>query len=205
MGMTGGLVRAPASRIQELREKPGEVAAFLDGNQWASPVRQVVPRNVILRWLPKLLPVTIEEVDPTAVAPPGANLEPDPNICDLDKGWQGLHFLFTGTAWEGEEPACYLIRGGEEIDGVEQYSSVRALSPDRVRAFASFLSSLSREELTRHYDPARMMALEIYPEIWDRKGEEPTPLDYLLDLFDELQPFVIDAAKAGDAAIVYLT
>jgi hypothetical protein len=34
---------------------------------------------------------------------------------DIDKGWHGLHFLFTGTADGGEERACYLVRGGEEI------------------------------------------------------------------------------------------
>ena len=203
--MTGGLVRAPASRIQQVREKPEELPAFLDGNEWAPPVREVVPRNFLLRWLLKLSPVTVEEVDPTAVPPPGATLDPDPNICDLDKAWQGLHFLFTGTAWEGEEPACYLVRGGEELDGADGYSSVRALTPGEVRSFASFLGSLSKEELTRRYDPARMMALEIYPEIWNRKGEERSPQDYLLASFDELRPFVIEAARAGDAAIVYLT
>ena len=34
---------------------------------------------------------------------------------DLDKVWHGIHFLLTGSAWEGEEPLCYLVNGGEWI------------------------------------------------------------------------------------------
>ena len=47
--------------------------------------------------------------------PPGAeHVARRPNL-DLDKAWEPLHFLLTGTALEGEEPACYLARGGEEL------------------------------------------------------------------------------------------
>jgi len=30
---------------------------------------------------------------------------------DLDKAWGGLHFLLTGTAWEGEPPHSFLLDG----------------------------------------------------------------------------------------------
>ena len=63
---------------------------------------------------------------------------------DIDKAWHGLHFLFTGTADEGDEPACFIVRGGEPLDD-DGYA--RALRPDAVAGFARFVESLSRPEL----------------------------------------------------------
>lgn len=37
----------------------------------------------------------------------------------LDKAWHGLHFLFTGTAWEGDPPLNFLVSGGREIGDVD--------------------------------------------------------------------------------------
>lgn len=34
---------------------------------------------------------------------------------DIDKAWHALHFLFTGTAWEGEMPASFLLVGGAPV------------------------------------------------------------------------------------------
>ena len=94
-------------------------------------------------WLLRLTPVRVYENDPDAVPPPGAeNAALRPNI-DLDKAWESLHFLLTGTALEGEEPACYLARGGEELveeldDGQNGYSSIRVLTPEQVAAIDTF-------------------------------------------------------------------
>jgi Domain of unknown function (DUF1877) len=126
---------------------------------------------------------------------------------DLEKAWHGLHFLFTGTAWEGEEPACFLVRGGEEIGDEDLgYSSIRVLVPHRLREFARFLDGLTPDELRRRFDPRRMMELKIYPEVWIRKNSNiEAEFEYLLTSFDELRQFVSDTVKAGDGAIVFLT
>src|SRR5574339_1168659 len=116
MGMTGGLVRASEADLGRLRANRSSLTDFIQGDVWAPPVRGVQPKG-LLGWLLRFTPITIEEVDPDAVPPAGANLvEPETHL-DLDKAWQPLHFLLTGTAWEGEEPACYLVRGGEELAG----------------------------------------------------------------------------------------
>ena len=200
MGMTAGMYRASDTEIQKLRADPHTVGAFIESSSWAPPVRQVRPKG-ILGWLLKISPITIEEVDPTAVPPPDYQEHERPH-CDLDKAWHGLHFLLTGTAWEGEEPACYLVRGGEELGDAEElgYSVIQALSPARVQQFAALLNSLSREELARRYDPQTMTTLKIYPEIWTRD----TSYTYLIDAFDELRTFVNTLADRGDGAIVYL-
>lgn len=201
MGMTGGIYRASDSEIQKLRAEPHTIGDFIEGSGWAPPVREVRPKGV-LGWLLKLTPITIEEVDPTAV-PPSYYKEHERPHCDLDKAWHGLHFLLTGTAWEGEEPACYLVRGGEDLGDADElgYNVIQALSPPRVQRLAAFLNSLSRQELERRFDPERMMALDIYPEIWTRDSA----CEYLLDASDELRTFVNTLGDSGDGAIVYLT
>ena len=125
-------------------------------------------------------------------------------VLHLDKAWHGLHYLFTGEADGGEEPACFLMHGGEEFgdDGGDPF--VQLLSPEKVRAFAAFLDVLDRETLQRRFEPARMVALDIYPSpIWERDEEYP-PVRYLLDAYDDLRAFMSVAAKTGDSVVVWI-
>ncbi len=101
MGMTCGLYRASEAEIQALLDEPDSIEAFVNSSTWVPPVRQVRPKG-ILGWLLKLTPVSIEEVDPHAEPPPGYDPANDRPHCDLEGVWQELHFLFTGTAWEGD-------------------------------------------------------------------------------------------------------
>jgi Domain of unknown function (DUF1877) len=212
MGMTGGLVRASLEEIARLRKHPAELPEFLDCGIWAPPNREVRPKG-ILGWLMRLTPVRVYENDPDAVPPPGAeNVARRPHI-DLDKAWEPLHFLFTGTALEGEEPACYLACGGEEL--VEElddeqnnvYSSIRVLAPEQVAAFDRYLSSLTIDELRRRFDVNRMIELRIYSKRRSTKAptDDDGTLDHLIEAFEDLRTFVRETAASGAAAIAYLT
>jgi hypothetical protein len=203
MGMTGGLYRASAAEIEALLAQPETVGEFIERSIWAPPVKNVQPRG-LLGWLLRLTPITIQETDQTAVRP--AHFQDRPH-CDLEKTWHGLHFLFTGTAWEGTEPACYLVRGADAIGDAGElgYGVLHALRPAKTRTFSGFLDSLTRQELERRFDPARMTALEIYPETWSRASQRDTELSWLLESFDDLQAFVGDTARAGDGLVVYVS
>ena len=206
MGMTGGLVRASEADIVRLRANPAELLDFVEGNEWAPPVRQVRLKG-LAGWLLRLTPIRIEEVDPDAVPPEGATSGARRPHLDLDKSWHPLHYLLTGTAWEGNEPDCYLVHGGEELgDEDAGYSSIRGLTAGEVRRFHEFLSTLSPDTLRQGFDPARMIALEIYAK--PRRGAAPgTPgdIEHLLAAFEGLRAFVARTAAEGDGAIVYLT
>jgi len=211
MGMSGGLVRASLEEISRLREHPAELPEFLDCGIWAPPNREVRSKG-ILGWLLKLTPVRIYESDPDAVPPPGAEDGAlRPNI-DLDKAWEPLHFLLTGTALEGEEPACYLARGGEELveeldDEESAYSSIRVLTPEQVVAFDRHLLSLTIDELRRRFDVNRMVELRIYAKRRSTKAptDEDRTLDHLIKTFEDLRTFVRETAASGAGAIAYLT
>jgi hypothetical protein len=215
MGMTGGLVRASLEEIARLREHPAELLEFLDCGIWAPPNREVRSKG-ILGWLLRLTPVRIYESDPDAVPPPGAEDGAlRPNV-DLDKAWEPLHFLLTGTALEGEEPACYLARGGEELveelddalsDEQGVYSSIRVLAPDQVAAFDRHLSSLTIDELRSRFDLNRMVELRIYAKRRSTKAptDDDRTLDHLIEAFEDLRRFVRETAASDAGAIAYLT
>lgn len=197
MGMTCSLHRATESDVARLLADPAAVAGFLDDGT-GPRVREVRPKG-ILGWLLRLTPITISEVDPESV---DDDWSPDPDrSIDIEKGWHGLHFLLTGTADEGKEPACYLLRGGEELD---DEGVARALRPGQVRRFSQYLSTLDAHDLAGRYDPERMTTLGIYPDaIWKRKAEpDDSPLEWLIECFEEVRRFVDKAAAAGDCVII---
>jgi len=112
-----------------------------------------------------------------------------------------LHYLLTGTADGGTEPACYLLTGGEDLDDDGDLQA-RLLGPDQVRALAAHLATLGADEMTRRFDPKRMTKLRIYPDIWERPEETDAPRGFLLDAFSKLRKFVDGAARDGDAIVV---
>src|SRR5207237_1681567 len=86
---------------------------------------------------------------------------------DIDKSWHGIHYLLTGTAWEGEPPLNALVTGGEALPDPDErwgYGPPRCLRPSEVAAFERALTELTDETLSSRFDPADMMEKAIYPE-----------------------------------------
>ena len=200
MGMTCLLSRVNETDLRRLREEPDQVFTFLYGEP--APLETV--REPGLRgFIQRLIGIRVEQVSATATANSVVQEGEDDDQLDLDKAWDGLNFLFTGMAEGREEPGCFLLFGGEEI-GDEDDGPARVLRPAQVSQFAAFLAELSHEELARRYDPERMTALGIYPEvIWMRPtapGE--SRFDYLFEYFEALRDFVTETAKRGESLIV---
>lgn len=114
----------------------------------------------------------------------------------LEKSWHGLHFLFTGTAWEGEIPAASLVKGGRELEG-----AARVHSPEEAVAFRDFVHGLSEDELRDRFDPDAMTRLDIYPTvIWQRDGMEA--LDELIGSYHFLWAFLRDVVDEGHGFVI---
>jgi len=122
---------------------------------------------------------------------------------EIDKAWHGLHFLLTGTAWEGDFPLNFIATGGQEVGDDLGYGPARALTSGEVHKIDAALEPLTRGALVQRFDPARMTELEIYPFGWsdDPDGE----LEYLLDFYAELRAFLRRTAERRDALLVYLS
>ena len=202
--MTCALYRATANEIERLRADPSALDELLDPGSASAPrVRQVQPGG-LLGLILRILPVSVTEVVPESEeAPRPLPARHSDHVVDIEKGWHGLHFLFTGTAFEGDEPACFLVRGGEDI-GDEGH--VRMLTVEQTQRFSEFLATHTREQLAGRYNPRRMTELEIYPDaIWLRAAPpEDSPLEWLLECFTNVQRFVAGAAAAGERVVIYL-
>src|SRR5688572_17376990 len=97
MSMICNVRRAAATEIDVLLKTPAHITTFLYGDA-ATP-----PRGILSRLF-------------GAAPPPPVTWAPrrDGDEIDIEKAWHGLHFMFTGTAWDGTLPAAFLLTGGRE-------------------------------------------------------------------------------------------
>ena len=201
MGMTCSLYRVAASDIRRLRDSPEAVEELFFPPGSTPPVVEVREKG-LMGWLLHLIGVKITQVDPNWEPPEGADLTDD-RVLDLEGVWHGLHYIFTGTAWEGEPPASFLIVGGEYIGDEADDNPARLLEPSQVREFSAFLASLTDQEFLRRFDAERMTALDIHPAI-RRRDEDPNPTELLSRGFGELRQFIATAAEHGEAIVVHV-
>lgn len=121
---------------------------------------------------------------------------------DLDKAWHGIHYLLTGSAWEGGSPLGYLVEGGEPVGEVDVgYGPARVLRPSQVQEFGAALEQVAPEHLQQRFDPRAMMKADIYPSIWGRNSAEDDALGYLLDHFQRLRAFVAQVRQLGKGLV----
>ena len=205
MGMYAYLRRIAPADVPRIRDDRRVLEAFLFGER-LEVVEERVPG--LLGFLLRLTPIKVQVAAPAQ--PNREPLWPQPELGEmisLDKAWHGLHFLLTGTADGGREPASFLLSGGEDLgDDDGDAFQARLLDPEQVRWFAEHLASLSTEELMRRFDPERMTKLRIYPDpIWKRPEEEDEPRGYLLGAFTDLREFAAKAAAEGDAVVVCIS
>jgi hypothetical protein len=124
---------------------------------------------------------------------------------DIDKAWHCLHFLLTGTAWEGEPPLDFIAVGGETLgDEDVGYGPARAIRATTVAALDSALEALPPNVLVTRYDPAQMAALEIYPGGWTEVENTPEHFGYFTGAYDEVRALVKRGAREGRALIIWL-
>lgn len=193
MSMIGCLKRATDEQIAQLLADPRLIEPFVHGPEYAAPP----PRKV--GFLARLLGADPEEPPEKVELPPDWSDEQT----DVDKAWHGIHFLLTGTDWEGDEPLCYLVRGGKEVGDIDVgYGPARALESAQVKQFSDGLAQVSEQDLRARFDADKMASLSVYPTIWE-EGDEA--LEYLLEYFGELKSFVHETAEKRMGLVVWLS
>ncbi|MCE9674067.1 YfbM family protein [Myxococcus stipitatus] len=124
---------------------------------------------------------------------------------DIGEAWHGLQYLLTGTAWEGKPPLDFLVRGGDEVGDIpSDEGTARVFPATQVKALATALQQVSEDTLRRRYDPAAMQSQDIYPGTWEEPPDDMDPLEEMLSYFDELQKFMSQVARRGDALLVHI-
>ena len=125
--------------------------------------------------------------------------------CDLDKSWHGIHYLLTGTAWEGTPPLDFLIEGGHQVGQIDpEHGPVRAFRHDEVRAFYDAISMMGPYELRKRFNPRDMAAKEIYPDIWTKSPSEEETLRSLMDNLDRMRAYLRETLDSELGVLVFL-
>jgi hypothetical protein len=175
MSMIGNYVHISAEQLALLQADPGSISDLLDS----------------------LYPDEQGDEDDEPAPPKIPHL-------DIDKAWHGIHFLLNDSAWEGDAPLFNVVLGGTELgDEDVGYGPARYLTPEEVQETAHAISQVSVDDLLRRYDPRRMTKAEIYPEIiWERDRDEA--LQYLLDYYVNVVAFFREAARHGQAMLLFM-
>lgn len=125
MSMIGNLARIPEDVRVALHTDPERITALLYPEFVEEKKRGSLARLFGTWW-----------DGPPAPGQVLHTLGPDDRI-DLDKTWHALHYLFTGTAWAGDFPACFLVSSGEPVGDVDVgYGPARSFTPAQTKAIA---------------------------------------------------------------------
>ena len=119
---------------------------------------------------------------------------------DYEKSWGGLHYLLTGTEWEGEPPLNFLMHG-QELEARDGESPLITHGSAETRRIAEALNGLSDEEARRRVNPSEMNRLDIYPGGWD----DPENIEVLLEDLRRLRETVLRVAGRGLGLLVSIS
>lgn len=130
-----------------------------------------------------------------------SELQGSEQVISLEKSWHGLHFVLTGTAWEGHPPLNFIAGGGVPLgDEDVGYGPARLLAAPDVRTLDAALDGIPDSEFLRRFDPAGLAEADIYPQIWDEPLEDLQ--QEFARYFSDLKSHVKRAAKSGQALMI---
>jgi hypothetical protein len=128
------------------------------------------------------------------------------NYLNIDKSWEELHYLLTGSAYEGEPPLSYVVLGGKELGSADEneypYGQPRYITPEQVQEANQALQELDMDKLRRRYNAAPGQD-EAYVELsGDDDDELPEDILYFLN---EITAFFKKAAESGEAIVFWIS
>ena len=156
----------------------------------------------------QITPATLEEIlNDSAVLDSMIDDETAERVLDIDKSWDGIHFLLTGNSLDAEpaHPLRSAILGTYTVDENQDlgYGPANYLPPAEVQEIAESIKDIGKEALKQHYNGKRMDALEVYPAIWSK--DEAGGFDYLWQHFKKLKEFYEDAATKENAVVMFIS
>jgi hypothetical protein len=139
----------------------------------------------------------------------------DDQSCYLDKAWEAIHYILTGTRIGGvlltgtkrlnsKEPLSKAIYSEQFFDQEQNLGVGPAsyLTADQVSEINTIISKMDSSFVKQHYHPSDMNEMGIYPTFWN---DDPSLFDYVNDSFNKLKTFYADAASKGNAVASYLS
>lgn len=123
---------------------------------------------------------------------------------DLDKSWQAIHYCLNKTDYHADPPMDFIITGGENCGVIDVgYGPARLIKSDTVKEIAQKISGITTDHLRQNYNPSKMEALDIYPNIWLRDGDEG--FEYIAEYYEDLRSFIINCSKHNLGMALYFS
>lgn len=130
-------------------------------------------------------------------------IESDKAYIDIDKSWDGIIFLLTGSASQDADHQLLKIFFSNQLVDENQdlgYGPAHYLNQDQVKKIYSQIEGIGISELESKFNPELMNQKNVYPEIWD----ENEGLGYLIENYMELREFFYLANRNEEAVITIL-
>jgi len=134
----------------------------------------------------------------------GAYNAPGQGFVDLDKAWNCLHYLLTGSARDGEGPLAFLLKGGTPVgdDDLGGMGPARVFTAAELSVIADALLPVTRQTLVTRFDLKKLEALDVYPGRWSELNlRSDYDLGYYFGPFEELKR-VLERGRADGAAML---
>jgi hypothetical protein len=129
------------------------------------------------------------------------DFDSDPTV-DIDKSWHAIHFLLCASPDPGTSEESKAILGGSEVGPDLGYGPLRVLPPNDVARVADVLEGIDRAALLERFDPARLTAADVYPQMWDE--DDPTLESYIGDNYETVRNLYLQGREAGQAMLLWL-
>ncbi len=111
---------------------------------------------------------------------------------NLDRDWDALHYLITGSEKPGRGPLAFLSTGGQEV---QRGANQRLFRPSRVKQIHAALALLPMTLVRKRFKPKLMEEKGVYRGTWDHDPPYEGELYYLIG---ELKAFLGRASKQGE-------
>lgn len=137
----------------------------------------------------------------------GAYNDPGQGFVDLDKAWNALHYLLTGSARDGEGPLAFLLKGGTAVGDEDLgHGPARVFHPPEVAAICDALADVAQHKLMPRFDLKKFEKLELYPGRWSEVNvRSEYDLGYYFGPLEQLKSVTRRAKHESLGMIVWIS
>jgi len=125
-------------------------------------------------------------------------------VFEMDKLWDGLHFLLTGVSAcepQKEDFLSQAIVGSTKFIDDNDFDHIAYTPHDKVKSIVEELRKVKIDELIDNFQPKAFAQNGIYPNIWMRENKESIQKE-LKNCFIELKEFYEKALDEGNGIII---
>lgn len=122
-------------------------------------------------------------------------------------GWQTVHFLLAGDAWDGEWPLNFMasVSVGTPVSYDEEFPPAKLFSAQEVQTISKALEGVSTPELTSRFDADADGFSEFDCPYDSFDSDEEFLSGFVAPLYEEIKQFVADAASKDRGLLVAWT